>query len=218
VRELLRKVRIHGLKRSLRFASGEIRYLIAGRLLKGSYSQRGEDLLSDRLLGGKVAGYYVDVGANDPVRYNNTMRFYRRGWSGINIEPDPDSFVRLERTRPRDLNLNIGIGLEDRKMPFFRFFPQSYSTFSEPEAERNRRCGFALVETIDLPVRRLDEVLDEYRGDKPIDLISVDTEGFDLYVLRSNDWGRFRPTVVVIDRSLRVNPAQGPVLPIRTRN
>ena len=34
-------------------------------------------------------GFYIDVGAHDPVRFSNTFYFYRNGWSGINIDPLP---------------------------------------------------------------------------------------------------------------------------------
>jgi hypothetical protein len=32
-------------------------------------------------------GFYVDVGANEPVCHSITKAFYERGWRGIDIEP-----------------------------------------------------------------------------------------------------------------------------------
>ena len=74
-----------------------------------SYSQEGEDLILDRLLRRKPRGYYVDVGAFHPKKFSNTHLFYRRGWSGINIDATPGSMDEFRRVRPRDTNLEIAI-------------------------------------------------------------------------------------------------------------
>ena len=83
-------------------------------LLKGhlfnTWSQYGEDREIDRLLGHKAQGTYVDIGANDPNLINNTRRFYRKGWTGINCEPNVVLFQKLAKARPRDINLNCGAG------------------------------------------------------------------------------------------------------------
>ena len=38
----------------------------------------------------------------------------------------------------------------------------------------------------------------ELKGQK-IDLLSIDTEGYDLEVLKTNDWIRFRPEVIIVE-------------------
>ena len=56
-----------------------------------SYSQQAEDLSIQRYFGEeKMNGFFVDVGAFDPIKYSNTYLFYKKGWRGINIEPNPD--------------------------------------------------------------------------------------------------------------------------------
>ncbi|MDO8734008.1 MAG: tetratricopeptide repeat protein, partial [Elusimicrobiota bacterium] len=40
-----------------------------------------EDIIINQLLGNKKSGFYIDVGAYDPSRFNNTKRFYERGIS-----------------------------------------------------------------------------------------------------------------------------------------
>src|ERR1700733_13651528 len=78
-----------------------------------SHSQEGEDRVLASLLlkahGGILpsSGFYVDVGAHDPFRFSNTYFFYRRGWSGINIDAMPGSMRRFISHRPRDLNLEL---------------------------------------------------------------------------------------------------------------
>jgi hypothetical protein len=38
-----------------------------------------------------------------------TKAFYERGWRGINVEPMPDTFGRLQAARPRDINLQLAV-------------------------------------------------------------------------------------------------------------
>jgi hypothetical protein len=42
---------------------------------------------------------------------------------------------------------------------------------------------------------------DHLPAGRVIDFMSVDVEGLDLQVLRSNDWERYRPVVVVIEET-----------------
>lgn len=49
-------------------------------------------------------------------------------------------------------------------------------------------------------MRRLDRILDEYLpSGTTIDVMSIDTEGLDAAVVRSLDWRRYRPRVVLIE-------------------
>ena len=76
----------------------------------GSYSQYGEDLVLDAVMGCASKGFFVDIGANDPISLSNTKRFSLRGWTGINVEPNPLSLARIVKDRPHDINLNCGVG------------------------------------------------------------------------------------------------------------
>lgn len=169
------------------------------RYARGSFSQHGEDLVVDRLLGLKADGFYVDIGANDPANSNNTMRFYRKGWRGINIEPDPSCIARLQEERPRDINLNIGVASQRGRQRFYSMFPSTRSTFSREIADELTQRGFRLVSSPEIEILPLAEVLRLHRGDQPVDFISIDTEGYDEEVLRSNDWDACRPRVLCIE-------------------
>ena len=45
----------------------------------------------------------------DPFRFNNTASMHQEGCRGINIEPHPEMYARLQKFRERDIDLNIGI-------------------------------------------------------------------------------------------------------------
>ena len=59
-----------------------------------SYAQNQEDVMLARALAGTTNGFYIDVGAHDPVIDSVTKMFYDRGGRGINVEPGA-IFARL---------------------------------------------------------------------------------------------------------------------------
>src|SRR5262245_55775120 len=93
------------------------RRLSSSQLLgRRSWAQEGEDIVLARLLGPRGGGFYIDIGAHDPFRFSNTTLFYRDGWCGLNIEPDPDGARLLRRYRRRDVTLNMGVGSTTSEM------------------------------------------------------------------------------------------------------
>jgi len=109
----------------------ESRYKIDGNLQKkifGSYSQYLEDIFVDSIFRGKTTGTYIDIGANDPSEISNTKRFYDRGWSGVNVEPDVAVFKKICQARSRDTNLNLGIGKQSDNLTFYELSPNTLST------------------------------------------------------------------------------------------
>lgn len=165
-----------------------------------SHSQFNEDLLIDLLLGAKNHGFYADVGANDPVFNNNTQRFYRRGWSGINMEPGIKPYQKLCQSRTRDVNLNIGVGSKRGSLTFYDIEADpSLSSFDE-QAARDMATHFGLAVTPKpIEVRPLSDIFAKYAADRNIDFLSVDAEGMDLDVLKSNDWQKYRPLLILVE-------------------
>ena len=163
-----------------------------------SYSQYAEDLFIDRFLGYPKQGFYVDVGANQPTYLNNTKRFYERGWSGINIEPDANNFDLLEKERPRDTNLNIGVSNVEDEITLYVCEESTLSTFSRETAEKLSREGHEIVEERKIGVFKLSSIFKKFEVEE-IDFMTIDTEGYDQEVLMSNDWDNFRPKLICIE-------------------
>src|SRR5437879_30132 len=90
----------------------KVKTYLLGEFPKVSYSRSGEDLLLDEILNYKMKGVYVDVGAYHPVQYSNTFKFYLRGWTGINIDPNKEAIDLFNDVRPKDINLNLAISKE----------------------------------------------------------------------------------------------------------
>lgn len=172
---------------------------VKSKVLK-SFSQYNEDLMIDVILKCKKSGFYVDVGANHPENLSNTKRFYDRGWTGINIEPNPKLIELFKKNRSRDINLNIGIDKESGILPFYVMASDAGSSFDKQVAiDTGKPYGSEIVEVLDIPVLPLERVFSEHLNGREIDFMSIDTEGFDLRVLASNDWKRFRPSLILVE-------------------
>lgn len=178
---------------------------VAPGLLYGRrfYSQAGEDmLLSLYYEGKKHKGFYVDVGAHHPYRFSNTAYFYKRGWRGINIEPTPSLFKAFPTRRRRDINLNVGIG-NGEKLTFYVFNEGALNTF-DPEIARSRDGSYngkyRIIDRIEVQTRTLADILDKHLpAGTPIDLLTIDVEGMDFDVLKSNDWTRYLPQFILVE-------------------
>jgi len=165
------------------------------------FSQEGEDMLLRRHFGGKECGFYVDVGAHDPCRFSNTYWFYRRGWRGINIDPLPGVMVSFAKLRPRDINLELAMSSHSQNLTYYMFNEPALNTF-DPLLAHNRdgKQGNRIVSENVLVTRSLKSVFGEYLPEgQRIDFLTVDVEGCDLDVLRSNDWTVYRPEVVLAE-------------------
>lgn len=175
-------------------------FVLPPAFLQRTYSQEGEELVIRRFFKGRRDGFYVDVGAHEPRRYSNTHFLHKDGWRGINIEPNPECAAHFLKERPRDVCLNLGIGPDNRPMQYFMFNAWELNTFDPEIAAQRQREGHPLVETRMVPVRPLAAVLAEnVPAGTMIDLMTVDVEGFDLEVLRTNDWARFSPRLLLVE-------------------
>lgn len=164
------------------------------------YGQDGEDLILNRLLEGQALGFYVDVGAHHPVRFSNTYLFYQRGWRGINIDAMPGSMKKFSKVRPRDINIECGVAGAAGKLMYHRFNEPALNTFDANEAGHKNKPPYQMIETIEVGVERLDALLTRYMpAGQQIDFLSVDVEGKDEEVLRSNDWSRYRPRFILAE-------------------
>ena len=158
-------------------------------------------MILQRIFGDKKHGFYVDVGAHHPRRFSNTYSFYCRGWSGINIEPNPEAINAFQVDRERDINLQIGIAEHAEIITYYFFDEPALNTFDAALVKsRLATTPYKVVRTSDTPVERLDHILGKHlpSGVK-IDFLSIDVEGLDFAVLKSNDWKLFRPKCVLVE-------------------
>jgi FkbM family methyltransferase len=162
------------------------------------FGQTAEDAILKIYLPEKK-GFYLDIGAGRPIRGSNTYALYLRGWNEVCIEPITVNSKLLKAFRRRDKVLNILVGPDDSIIDFWEFEPYEYSTADEIVAEKVKKYdGVRLLNYSKKIVRPLSDIAP---SSSPFEasLLSVDVEGFDLEVLKSNNWEKFRPRVVCVE-------------------
>jgi FkbM family methyltransferase len=179
-----------------------------------SFSQFGDDLVAGNLLIniGVKKPTYLDIGAFDPVRDSNTYLFYLSGCQGVLVEPNAAITDRLKEVRPRDTVLVAGIGTDDvAAADYYMLESPGLNTFDKERAEQiSRETGHKILEVVKMPLLSINRVIAEHFGGTAPDYISIDIEGLDYAVLRTLDYGKYRPKVIcaetLISTNLRHNP------------
>ncbi|MDA2963412.1 MAG: FkbM family methyltransferase [Actinomycetota bacterium] len=162
------------------------------------FGQTAEDVILKWYLP-ETNGFYLDVGAGRPIAGSNTFALYLRGWTGICIDPISTNARLLKSFRRKDEVLNILIGPNKSTLDFWEFEPYEYSTADESVAEKvKKNAGIRLLNYSKKAIKPLSAIAPEL---SPLDaaLLSIDVEGFDLEVLKSNDWSVFIPRVICIE-------------------
>jgi FkbM family methyltransferase len=102
-------------------------------------------------------------------------------------------------SRPNDINLNYGVSKKQGELTFYVMSADTLSSFDRQSAlDGGKLHGATLVDEITVKTLTLAEVFQSYATGK-VDFMSVDAEGYDLIVLKSNDWTKFRPYAVLIE-------------------
>ena len=162
-----------------------------------SYAQNYEDVMLFRALGDIERGFYVDVGAQDPVDDSVTKAFYERGWRGINIEPVERWHDKLRADRPHDVNLRLLVTSQPGHATLYEVADSGLSTMDRDLAMSHAASGRKVTEQ-QLECVALDTVLAQH-APPTIHFLKVDVEGAEREVLEGLSLQRYRPWILVIE-------------------
>jgi FkbM family methyltransferase len=166
-----------------------------------SYAQNFEDVMLWRALKHIETGFYIDVGAQDPEVDSVTKTFYDSGWHGINVEPSPQWFDKLQEKRSRDINLQLAAGSESGACLLYEFPDTGLSTIDKITAERHKtELGFKNIERT-VPVETITSICQRFSVDT-IHFLKIDVEGAEKKVVAGIDFSVVRPWIVVIESTL----------------
>jgi len=162
------------------------------------YSQFGEDTILQKYLQ-ENKGFYLDIGAGDPVRGSNTFFLYKKGWSGILIDPLTRNIFSSKILRRKDKIIQGLVGASNENYPFFEMYPYEYSTTnSEIVSDLIARRKAKLVKKVHLSTFSVSELNLSINFDLP-SLLSVDCEGLDLEVLKTIDLKTIKFRVICVE-------------------
>jgi FkbM family methyltransferase len=164
-----------------------------------SYAGSAEDVMLRRFFGDQATGFYIDIGAHDPIAGSVTQHFFLSGWRGINIEPLPAFFQRLDAARPGDINLNVAVSENSGTLDLIVDHTEpGLSTMTQELADEYAHAGHNL-ERIQVPTRPLADIVREYCADITVDFLKIDAEGHELEILRGIDVTLWRPRIILIE-------------------
>jgi len=163
-----------------------------------SYAQNFEDVILNRALKDVKKGFYIDVGANDPVVDSVTKAFYDKGWRGINIEPVRCWFEKLEQDRLDDVNLQVAAGTRKGKATFYEVIGTGLSTMDKATADRHAKEHGFEVNEYKVSTVSLSSVCKQY-VDSDIHFLKIDVEGSEEKVLKGLDLNIFRPWIIMVE-------------------
>ncbi len=149
-------------------------------------SQNDEERVILEALGDAPPGYLMDLGAGDGKLFSNTRALMERGWSGMLIEADFESFGKLfelYKGNDKATLINAAIDPRDSVIEFWKAKPEEQGLCSTA-TERNREiwkdhlAGKYYVGTI-----TPDQIRNQF-GVAPA-MINVDLEGnsFDIFMM-----------------------------------
>ena len=162
-----------------------------------SYAQNFEDVMLWRALQHVTNGFYVDIGAQDPVVDSVSLTFYRARLAGrAHYEPTPHYAQKLRQARPHETVIQAAVGATSGTIRFFEIPDTGLSTGDKEIAERHRAKGFQVRETVVLCLT-LTEALDPYSG-REIHWMKIGVNGFERQVIEGWEKGKIRPWIVVI--------------------
>jgi len=143
----------------------------------------------------KENGYFIELGANDGLSQSNTARFeFYKNWTGILIEPSFDNYIKCIENRSNSISLNYACVDNDYKDNFINGDFNGH-LMSSVEGKRLNNNNLVKVKAI-----TLEKILDKHKNkDVEIDFLSLDTEGYELNILKGLNLKKYRPKFMLIE-------------------
>lgn len=150
-------------------------------------------------------GYAIDVGANNGLVASNTKHFEDKGWLVLCVEPNPN--LAKEGQSNRKLWVQSAVGSVDADGCEFEMvggYPwASFSGLHPREAPPEITPGqwkedIVNTTTLLVPMVTLNTLL-RHCGFPRLDLLTVDVEGHELFVLQGIDLNVWKPKIIVAE-------------------
>lgn len=169
-------------------------------------------------LAGTRSVFFVQVGSNDGVQGDplHQLILRNRRWRGMFVEPVPFLFRRLVsnyHNADRFVFVNKAISVEAGRQTFYYvaeeaktylsgnlpFWYDQLGSFNRDHILKHLdgKLGPYIIEQ-EVETQTLPDLLDEH-GVSQVDLLHIDTEGFDEQVLSQFDFVKYKPSVVFFE-------------------
>jgi FkbM family methyltransferase len=160
--------------------------------------------------------FFVQIGANDGTSHDPIYRLVTRSnVAGLVVEPIPEYFEKLAeayKARPRIIPVNKAIHATDREVTMYRVdpampkgdLPRWADGIASLHPNHHRLSGIPdsamVAQTV--PALSFGELVRQY-GVTHIDLLQIDTEGYDFEIVKMANIDEFRPKIVSFEHGLQ---------------
>jgi FkbM family methyltransferase len=170
--------------------------------------------------------FCFQVGANDGKTNDPVHKYFTNfNWNGLLVEPQKDVFdLGLSKTyegNPRVKIENVALGKEEGSLPFYRVaiskarWATGLSSFDKTSLEEHIKNGYIIrkaqeegveipqdqskiLETVLVPTLKVQTLFHKHNI-KKLDVLCVDTEGYDFEILKLIDFKTYSPEVVLFE-------------------
>ncbi len=168
------------------------------------YGQAKQDeILWHALFEHDPPGYFVDVGAHDGRTFSNTLALEESGWRGLCIEAHPNCIERLRQNRPGSAVIHAAAGPQN--LPSVTLYATPFAFLSTVD-----EADVAMLDAIHgysgdgrqefhVPMRRMDDMLHEVKAPFNMEFICIDTEGYEVEVLKGLTLNYWNPRVLLLE-------------------
>jgi FkbM family methyltransferase len=164
---------------------------------------------------GHPGAFVVQIGAHDASQLDPIRRYIvEKGWRGLLVEPIPEVFERLKANYAGIEGLefeNAAIAPQDGTMPL-HYLPQTsedglpkwydaLASFRKDVLLTHKRFIPDIEErirTMDVPSLTFESLCAKH-GVRDVDVIQIDTEGYDFEIVKLVDLERFRPALIQVE-------------------
>ncbi len=170
--------------------------------------------------------FVIQVGANDGITHDPIHKFIKRdGWAGILLEPQQavweQELSRLYENQPGIVTLHAAMGPADGQLPMYKIgfsdarWATGLSSFRKEVVENAFRTGHVQRQATkqgiavpsdedtwiiqeQVPVISWSTLVERHQISR-IDLLQIDTEGYELEIIKMIDFEACRPQAIVFE-------------------
>ncbi|CAM3671582.1 FkbM family methyltransferase [Flavobacterium chungbukense] len=158
--------------------------------------------------------FFVQIGANDGISFDPIYELVtKEKVKGIAIEPMPDIFKLLEKNYDKHPNvklLNLAIHKDQTEMKMYRVDPKKTNypdwtkgtpSFNKDHHKLGNIPEYDIIEE-SVKCISFDALIKEYSINR-IDLLQIDTEGYDLEIIKMINFNQISPRIISFEHGMR---------------
>jgi len=168
-----------------------------------NYSQLCQDIDVISFYKYKTGGYFVDIGANDGIKFSNTFLLETKyNWKGICAETDPRVFNFCKKNRINSICTNKAVYKESNIKLKFNLSENSLlsglTDFVDCHTFSLQNSQEIVVDTISLT-----DLLNLSNAPSFIEYLTIDTEGSELEILKGCDFNKYSFGTIHIEHNFQ---------------